>query len=143
MYLDWYGTLYRRFWQFRGGQFTRQIFQQTREMSQRETISVEALRDFQLARMRTLLIHAYQQVPFHRERMEAAGFNPFEMSAVETEGFCDKCGKHGLGFSFKTVDSRGDYMGKSGAYWCPKCGEGMDPEAYEDFVQSELITPEM
>jgi hypothetical protein len=67
----------------------------------------------------------------------------FEMSAVETEGFCEKCAEKGLGFSFKTVDSRGDYMGKSGAYWCPKCGEGMKPEAYEDFVQSELITPEM
>lgn len=67
----------------------------------------------------------------------------FEMSAVETEGFCDKCGKKGLGYSFQTTDSRGDYMGKSGAYWCPKCGEGMNPEEYESFVKNELITPEM
>ncbi len=67
----------------------------------------------------------------------------FEMRAVETEGFCEKCGKKGLGFSFKTVDSRGDYLGKSGAYWCPKCGEGMSPAAYEGFVKTELITPEM
>jgi len=67
----------------------------------------------------------------------------FEMIAKETEGFCEKCGKKGLGFSFKTIDGRGDYIGQSGAYWCPKCGEGMKPEAYADFVQSELITPEM
>lgn len=67
----------------------------------------------------------------------------YEMRARETEGFCDKCGKKGLGFSFSAVDSRGDYMGKSGAYWCPTCGEGMDPEAYENFVKNELITPEM
>ena len=67
----------------------------------------------------------------------------FEMIATETMGFCEKCGKKGLGFSFKTKDSRGDYIGKSGAYWCPKCGEGMNPEAYEKFVKSELITPEM
>jgi len=67
----------------------------------------------------------------------------FEMRAVETEGFCEKCGKKGLGFSFRTVDSRGDYLGKSGAYWCPKCGEGMSPAAYEGFVKTELITPEM
>ncbi len=67
----------------------------------------------------------------------------FEMIATETEKFCEKCGKDSLGFSFRTLDGRGDHMGGSGAYWCPKCGEGMDPEAYEDFVQSELITPEM
>jgi hypothetical protein len=67
----------------------------------------------------------------------------FEMIATETMGFCEKCGEKGLGFSFQTKDSRGDYLGKSGAYWCPKCGEGMSPEAYEDFVKSELITPEM
>jgi len=67
----------------------------------------------------------------------------FEMRAVETEGFCEKCGKKGLGFSFRTVDSRGDYLGKSGAYWCPKCGEGMSPAAYEGFVKTELTTPEM
>jgi len=67
----------------------------------------------------------------------------FEMSAVETEGFCEKCQEKGLGYSFKTTDSRGDYMGKSGAYWCPTCGEGMNPEEYEKFVKNELITPEM
>jgi hypothetical protein len=67
----------------------------------------------------------------------------YEMRAVETEGFCEKCSKKGLGFSFRTVDSRGDYLGKSGAYWCPACGEGMSPEAYEGFVKNELITPEM
>jgi len=67
----------------------------------------------------------------------------YEMRAVETEGFCEKCGKKGLGFSFRTVDSRGDYLGKSGAYWCPACGEGMSPAAYEGFVKHELITPEM
>jgi hypothetical protein len=67
----------------------------------------------------------------------------YELRATETEGFCEKCGEKGLGFSFKTIDSRGDYIGRSGAYWCPKCGEGMSPEDYENFVKSELITPEM
>jgi len=67
----------------------------------------------------------------------------FELRATETEGYCEKCKQKGLGFSFQTVDSRGDYLGKSGAYWCPKCGEGMRPEEYENFVKSELITPEM
>jgi hypothetical protein len=67
----------------------------------------------------------------------------FEMVATETEGFCEKCKTKGLGFSFMTLDSRGDQLGKSGAYWCSKCGEGMDPKAYENFVKTELITPEM
>ncbi|MGC9444683.1 MAG: hypothetical protein ACP5E9_07160 [Candidatus Methanospirareceae archaeon] len=67
----------------------------------------------------------------------------FELIATEKMGFCEKCGEKSLGFSLQTKDSRGDYLGKSGAYWCTKCGEGMSPEAYEDFVKSELITPEM
>lgn len=67
----------------------------------------------------------------------------FEIRAREEEGFCEKCGKRGLGFSFNAVDSRGDHMGESGAYWCPECGEGMNPKEYENFVKNELITPEM
>jgi len=67
----------------------------------------------------------------------------FEMRAVETEEICEKCKKKGLGYSYQTVDSRGDSLGKSGAYWCPKCGEGMTPKAYEEFVKTELLLPEM
>lgn len=67
----------------------------------------------------------------------------FEMRALETLGFCEKCGKKGRGFSFRTVDGRGEYLGRSGAYWCPTCGEGMSPTGYEGFVRNELITPEM
>ena len=67
----------------------------------------------------------------------------FELRALETEGYCDTCKKKGPGFSLQTLDSKGAYIGRSGAYWCPTCGEGMSPEHYEKFVTSELITPEM
>jgi hypothetical protein len=66
----------------------------------------------------------------------------FEMIATEKEEFCKKCEKRSLGFSYRTLDNRGDEMKHAEAYWCSKCGEGMSPEAYESFVKSELITPE-
>ena len=67
----------------------------------------------------------------------------YELRTRETIGFCDRCGKKGLGYSLSAADSSGGYISKSGAYWCPTCGEGMNPEEYENFVKNELITPEM
>jgi hypothetical protein len=66
----------------------------------------------------------------------------FELRAIEKEELCEKCEKRSLGFLFRALDSHGDDMVNSEIYWCPMCGEGMSPEAYESFVKSELITPE-
>jgi hypothetical protein len=66
----------------------------------------------------------------------------FEMIATEEEEFCKKCKERSMGFSYRTLDSRGDKMKNSEVFWCSMCGEGMIPEAYESFVKSELITPE-
>lgn len=78
-----YGTLYRQFWQLKKGSWGREIFHRVQEMRQRDYLSDEALRAFQFDQMRRLLVHAYYQVPFHRARMEAAGFNPIQMTALE------------------------------------------------------------
>jgi len=80
MKLDLYGSLYRRTWQLRAGQFGREIFRRADEMSRRERLTANALKDFQLEQTQALLIHAYQQVPFHRARMEAVGFDPFKLT---------------------------------------------------------------
>ena len=62
-----------------------------------------------------------------------------EMRATEKEGVCEKCGKRGLGFLYRTLDSNGYEMENSEVYWCPECGEGMNPEAYAKFVRIELL----
>jgi len=66
----------------------------------------------------------------------------FEMIATEGEEVCKNCEERSTGFSYRTLDSRGDKMKNSEVFWCSTCGEGMNPEAYESFVKSELITPE-
>lgn len=63
----------------------------------------------------------------------------YEMRATKREELCDKCGKRSFGFLYKTVESSGYDMESSEVYWCPKCGEGMTPEAYEKFVRTELL----
>ncbi len=70
----------------------------------------------------------------YRKRLGA-----FEIHATEKEGLCEECGKRGLGFLYRTLDSNGDEMENSEVYWCPECGEGMSPETYEKFVRVELI----
>ena len=44
---------------------------------------VAANRDFQLEKLKKLLRHAYDQVPFYKDRMDKAGFDPAKVKSVK------------------------------------------------------------
>jgi len=50
---------------------------------QRESWSADRLRRYQVERLRRLLIHARDTVPFHRERFQRAGFDPASLRSPE------------------------------------------------------------
>lgn len=50
---------------------------------QRQWRSPEAIRAWQTRQLRAILRHAYQQVPFHRQRMQAAGFKPNDLRSLD------------------------------------------------------------
>ena len=50
------------------------IWNDYRQMLRQERLSVTDLRQTQLAKLRELLRHAQQTVPFYRQRFAAAGF---------------------------------------------------------------------
>lgn len=50
---------------------------------QRQWRSPEAIRDWQTRQLRTILRHAYQHVPFHRQRMLAASVTPDDLRSLD------------------------------------------------------------
>lgn len=47
-----------------------------------ETMPREALRDLQLRTFREQLTHAYENAPFYREKLEAAGIDPEDVQTM-------------------------------------------------------------
>lgn len=43
----------------------------------------ETNRQYQLEKLKSLLVHAYDHVPFYKKRMEEAGFDPTQLSSVK------------------------------------------------------------
>src|SRR5260370_25128327 len=53
-----------------------------REFERTQWLSADALQSLQLARLRTLLHHAYEQCPFYRQRFDQARFHPDDFRAL-------------------------------------------------------------
>src|SRR5438552_1115656 len=54
-----------------------------REFEETQFLPEEEIRALQLARLRTLLEHAYQQCPFYRERFQQAGLLPDDIRTLD------------------------------------------------------------
>jgi phenylacetate-CoA ligase len=52
----------------------------------RQWQSPEAIRAWQTRRLRTIVSHAYENVPFHRQRMQAAGVTPADIRSLADLG---------------------------------------------------------
>ena len=63
-----------------GGMETRREF---RELKRTQWLSEDELRALQLARVQRLVKHAYEQVPFYRERYQSAGVHPEDIKSLE------------------------------------------------------------
>src|ERR1700722_13093577 len=54
-----------------------------RELDRWQFFWADEVRALQLRRLRTLLAHAYEHCPFYRERFDAAGLHPDDVTALE------------------------------------------------------------
>jgi phenylacetate-CoA ligase len=54
-----------------------------RELERTQFFTAEQVRSLQFQRLRTLLAQAYNRCPFYRERFDAAGFRPDDLSSLE------------------------------------------------------------
>lgn len=77
MYPAIYRTL-RVLWP--GGLATRR---HVRELESTQWLSKDELNDFQLAQIQRLVRHAYEHVPFYRERYQRAGVHPDDIQSLE------------------------------------------------------------
>lgn len=59
------------------------IWSEFRKMLKTEQLDLDKLRQLQLVKMRTLLSHAYERVPFYRKRFEETGFRPEDLRCTE------------------------------------------------------------
>ena len=71
-----YSRLYQVYWRIRGGEEAARIIGYKRELEQSQWLSPEALQELQLAKLQRLLAHAYEHVPFYRQRFAVAGLHP-------------------------------------------------------------------
>jgi phenylacetate-CoA ligase len=53
------------------------------EFAETQKLSANAIRDLQSARLRTLLLHAYRNVPFYRKLMEDANITPLDIQTPD------------------------------------------------------------
>jgi phenylacetate-CoA ligase len=63
-----------------GGSETRRHL---RELERTQWLSKNELQAFQLTRLQQLVKHAYEQVPFYRERYQSAGIHPRDIKSLE------------------------------------------------------------
>ena len=71
------------YWMFAGGSFGRTYLRQRKELIQREKLSRDAMLDLQWRALRRLLEHAYEHVPFYRNRFDDAGLHPDRIRTPE------------------------------------------------------------
>jgi phenylacetate-CoA ligase len=79
--VDIYPTIYRGLrllWS--GGLETRQHL---RELERTQWLSQEELEEYQLAKLQRLVAHAYEKVPFYRERYSQAGIQPRDIKTLK------------------------------------------------------------
>jgi len=80
---NWSITAYGYSWQKRrfGGIFSKEL----KEAKEREAYSLQQWRDYQTVELRKLLVHAFDTVPFYREKYGKAGFKAEDFRHFELE----------------------------------------------------------
>ena len=71
-----YSKVFQYLWMRRDRGFRERIFRYRRELEQNEQFSTEQLQELQWQRLKQLLEHSYQNVPFYRRRFDQAGLHP-------------------------------------------------------------------
>ena len=61
----------------------RETFQSLDMLERLQWLSPEELEEVRLRKLRELLVHAYQNIPFYKERFDRAGFIPEEIQSVD------------------------------------------------------------
>lgn len=81
--MDWYAPVAKHLvhplWAFKDGERHISLW---RELERSQYFSREALEKLQLERLKTLLIHAYENSSFYRDRFDAAGFSASGVSSI-------------------------------------------------------------
>lgn len=63
--------------------FGRKTFSYLKELEQLQWVSPEKLAQTRFEKLKALLMHSRENIPFYRERFKEAGFNPSRMQCVE------------------------------------------------------------
>lgn len=63
--------------------FGRKTFSYLKEMERLQWVSAEKLAQLRFEKLKALLIHSQENIPFYRERFKASGFDPFRMQCIE------------------------------------------------------------
>jgi len=77
-----YSKLYQTYWQVRSRKESARIIRYRRELERSQWLSPEALQALQLNKLQRLLTHAYEHVPFYRQRFTEAGVHPRDLKTL-------------------------------------------------------------
>lgn len=78
-----YSRLLRFLWIRRSQEFRGQLFRIRQELEQNEKLSVDHMQALQWNRLKRLLDHAYENVPFYRRRLDDLGLHPTDIKSPE------------------------------------------------------------
>jgi phenylacetate-CoA ligase len=62
---------------------TKQVGEQLHDLKESQWLSLEKMRELQLAKLRKLTIHAYRHVPYYRDRMRQLGLTPDDIRSLD------------------------------------------------------------
>jgi phenylacetate-CoA ligase len=62
---------------------TKQVGDQLHDLKESQWLSLEKMRELQLAKLRKLTIHAYRHVPYYRDRMRQLGLTPDDIRSLD------------------------------------------------------------
>jgi phenylacetate-CoA ligase len=78
-----YTKLYQNLWRIRTGSAGRQLFDLEAELIAHERLSTDELYNLQLKQFQALATHAYNNVPFYRQRFDAASVHPDSIRSLD------------------------------------------------------------
>ena len=70
-------------WKIHRERFGRPFEEELERFLDRERQPLDSIRAYQTERLRTLIVHAYDTVPYYRERMDAIGLKPDSIRSLE------------------------------------------------------------
>jgi phenylacetate-CoA ligase len=62
---------------------TKQAGEQLRDLKESQWLSIDKMRELQLAKLRKLVIHAYRHVPYYRDKMQQANIGPDDIRSLD------------------------------------------------------------